>query len=277
VGAKRLWSLTPPRRVCTHDGHLYRIKLSPTRREVDPGKPFIPTNCMAWRPYTNLIEGELDNHIPGKVTGWMRFLRRGKRPLRVRRFLAGDFHEDIRGKVIRLTNPSPLDKYATEDRGGTYMDGFSAVQRGEVGDITAGFSLGRWTEEIAQGLMAQNEISWDGIGLHGLEREIRRSKFAGRYRAHIAAGDLYYAYVAYPYIEWYAGNGRVVLELNPSQLEVVKVGAFSLQEKTPSVLVSDRRKRIRCMNHFLSDMVQGLSNENRKQRGDDNVSGGLVG
>lgn len=29
------------------------------------------------------------------------------------------------------------------------MDGFSAVQRGDVGDITAGFSLGPWTEALA--------------------------------------------------------------------------------------------------------------------------------
>ncbi len=232
---------------------------------------------MAWRPYTNLIEGELDNHIPGKVTGWMRFLRRGKRPLRVRFFLAGDFHEDIRGKVIRLTNPSPSDKYATEDRVGTYMDGFSAVQRGEVGDITAGFSLGRWTDAIAQRLMAQHEISWERSGLNGPERETRRREVADRHRAHIAAGDLHYAYVAYPYIEWYAANGRVVLELDPSQLEVIRVGAASLQEKTPSELVNDRRKRIHAMNNFLSDVVKGLSDENREQGGDGNVSGGLVG
>jgi hypothetical protein len=232
---------------------------------------------MAWRPYTNLIEGELDNHIPGKVTGWMRFLRRGKRPLRVSFFLAGDFHEDIRGKVIRLTNPSPSEKYATEDRGGTYMDGFSAVQRGEVGDITAGFPLEPWTEELAQRLMAQNEIFWDGSGLHGLGRQIRRKEFVDRYEAHIEAGDLYYPYVEYPYIEWYAANGRVVLELDPSQLEVVKVGAFSLQEKTPSELVSDGRKRIHAMDNFLSDMVQGLSDENRKQGGDGSVSGRRVG
>jgi len=28
---------------------------------------------MAWRPTEYLIEGELDNTNPGKVTGWMRF------------------------------------------------------------------------------------------------------------------------------------------------------------------------------------------------------------
>ncbi len=155
------------------------------------------------------------------------------------------------------------------------MDGFSAVQRGQVGDITAGFSLGPWTEELAQRLMAQNEIYWDGVGLQGLGREIRRREFADRYRAHIAAGDLYYPYVHYPYIEWYAANGRVVLELDPSQLEVINVGVFSLQEKTPSELVSDERKRIYAMNSFLSDVVQGLSDENRKQGEDRTSSKGL--
>jgi hypothetical protein len=60
------------------------------------------------------------------------------------------------------------------DRSGTYMDGFSAVQRGEVGDITAGFSLGPWTEDVAQRLMAQNEIYWDAAGLHGLGMPLRR-------------------------------------------------------------------------------------------------------
>src|SRR5438034_7532686 len=76
---------------------------------VEPGKPTsIPAN-MAWRPYSNLIDGELDNRVPQKVTGWIRFFRRDRKPLRVILDLAGDFHEDIRGKVIRLTNPTPAD------------------------------------------------------------------------------------------------------------------------------------------------------------------------
>jgi hypothetical protein len=233
---------------------------------------------MAWRPYENLIEGQLDNHIPGKVSGWIRFLRRGKQPLTVNFDLAGDFHEDIRGTVIRLTNPSPSDRSASLDRKGTYMDGFSAVQQGEVGDITAGLSLGPLTEELAQRLMRQHELAWDETGLQGLGRELRRKEFAEHYRAHIEAGDLYYPYVNYPYIEWYSEtNGRVVLELEPSQVEVIKVGASSLQEKTSSELASDERKRIQAMGEFLSGMVSELSDENRRQGGDGNVSGGLVG
>ena len=34
-------------------------------------------------------------------------------------------------------------------------------------------------------------------------------------------GELSYAYAPYPYIEWYGRNGRVVLELDPSQVEIV--------------------------------------------------------
>ena len=98
---------------------------------------------MAWRPYANLIDGDLDNRTPGKVRGSIRFFRRGKEPFRVTLDLAGDFHEDIRGKVIRLRNPKPSDENTQLDRNGTYMEGFSAVQSGTAGDITAGLPLAR--------------------------------------------------------------------------------------------------------------------------------------
>jgi hypothetical protein len=96
---------------------------------------------MAWRPYENLIEGELDNTTPGKVTGWIRFFRRGAAPLTVTLHLQGDFHEDIRGNIIRLTNPNPSDRHETLDRPGSYMDGMAEEQVGEVGDITAGLPI----------------------------------------------------------------------------------------------------------------------------------------
>ena len=86
---------------------------------------------MAWRPKDNLIEGMLDNTTPGKVTGWLKFL--GMRKI-VQLDLAGDFHEDIRGKKLRLSNPKPSHRLGRPD----YMNRFSAVQTGTVGDITAG-------------------------------------------------------------------------------------------------------------------------------------------
>lgn len=230
-------------------------------------------NSMAWRPYSNLIEAELDNRTPGKVTGWMRFFRNGKRPLRVAFDLTGDFHEDIRGKVIRLRNPEPRDEYGDGER--TYMDGFSRVQRGEVGDITAGLPLGLWTEEIAGRLMKQNEVAWQRFGLTGAERERRRQEFAARYRAHIDAGDLYYPYVSYPYIEWYSANGRVVLELQPSQLEIL--GGVPVEEKMPEEEADSERRRAEAFGKFMQGLVEDVSVANRKQGGDGDVTGIVIG
>ena len=55
---------------------------------------------MAWRPHEILIEGELDNTVPGKVTGWIRFV--GMNEV-VKLDLLGDFHRDIRGTKVRLS------------------------------------------------------------------------------------------------------------------------------------------------------------------------------
>jgi hypothetical protein len=126
------------------------------------------------------MDGELDNRTAGSVKGWMRFHRAGKPPLRVILELTGDCHEDIRGKVIRISNPHPSERNEHLRREGSYMDGFSPVQQGQAGDITAGAPL----------------------GLDG-------------------KGEPSYAYAPYPYIEWYGPNGRVVLELDPSQVEIV--------------------------------------------------------
>jgi hypothetical protein len=222
---------------------------------------------MAWRPYDNLIDGELDNRTPGKVTGWMRFCRNGKRPLRVSFDLAGDFHEDIRGKVIRLSNPHVSDRNAELDRRGTYMEGFSSVQNGSVGDITAGIPLGPWTDQIAQALMAQNEQSWDNAGIRGAEREERRKEWSDRYREHITAKDLFYPYVNYPYIEWYSdANGRVVLELDPSQVEVI--GKDPVGKTSPEELAQNDRKREKAMASYLASLVKAFSGVKRRKGGD---------
>jgi hypothetical protein len=227
---------------------------------------------MAWRPYSNLIDGELDNRVPGKVTGWLRFFRNGRQPLTVALDLAGDFHDDIRGKMIRLSNPEPRDEYGDAD--GTYMDGFAELQRGTAGDITAGLSLGPWSDAIAENLMAQHEIVWEEAGVSGAERERRRQECAERYRAHIAAGDPYHPYVPYPYIEWYADNGRVVLELDPSQVAIVDSAPVS--DKSAQELVADERNRRAALGTFLGSLVEDVSRKNREQGGDGKVFGVIV-
>ena len=178
---------------------------------------------MAWRPYENLIDGELDNRVPGKVTGWIRFLRRGQTPLRVELDLKGDFHEDIRGKAFRINNPQPTDRHRLLGRAGSYVERIRRTQRGIVGDITGGFSLGVWSEELLERLLANQERRWALRATSEVEREDLRQTFVAGSRKQIEQGEMCYCHFDYPYIEWYGEkNGRVVLELEPSQLELIE-------------------------------------------------------
>jgi hypothetical protein len=87
---------------------------------------------MAWRPHELLIEGELSNRVRGMVTGFLTFRGLGT-PVVLS--LGGDFHRDIRGAAIRISgNPVMAD----EGRAQEYMEGFSCIQTGHVGDMTAG-------------------------------------------------------------------------------------------------------------------------------------------
>jgi len=86
---------------------------------------------MAWRPHEYLIEGELDNTTPGRVTGWMQFA--GMKG-RVSFDLRGDFHRDIRGAAIRFDGGG----CPNESEARAAMRGFARRQTGEAGDITAG-------------------------------------------------------------------------------------------------------------------------------------------
>ena len=66
---------------------------------------------------------------------------------------------------------SSREENITLDRQGTYMEKFAPVQSGVAGDITAGLPLGIWSEELAQRLMAKNEVIWNEIGIPAAERE----------------------------------------------------------------------------------------------------------
>lgn len=93
---------------------------------------------MAWRPNEYLIEGELDNTVNGKITGFMKFLGKDK-PVEFE--LKGNFHRDIRGAKIRFTN----DEYFDEDiqQAKDALNGFAITQKGNAGDITAGLPTGK--------------------------------------------------------------------------------------------------------------------------------------
>jgi hypothetical protein len=85
---------------------------------------------MAWRPTDYLVEGELDNTVPGKVTGWIKFTGISEK---VSFDLIGDFHRDIRGTKIQFKGEGLKGKPGC-------MQGFRKHQTGKAGDMTAGLA-----------------------------------------------------------------------------------------------------------------------------------------
>jgi hypothetical protein len=83
---------------------------------------------MAWRMDEQLIRGEIDNRVRGRVTGRLWFVGR-EAPVTLD--LAGNAWRDVAGHLIRFTNPAP--KVGGPDG----LKGFASEQRGVVGDITA--------------------------------------------------------------------------------------------------------------------------------------------
>lgn len=154
---------------------------------------------MAWRPTRYLQEGELDNTILGKVTGWMRFAGIKEK---VTFDLEGNFHRDIRGAKIRFKGDDSEDDL---DAVG-YMQGFARHQTGRAGDITAG--------------LAPQDYG-----------------------------------VQYPYIEWYSEqNGRVVLELESDQIEIISTPIPACESDPIS-----RGEQNRNMAEFLGGLAQELN------------------
>jgi len=86
---------------------------------------------MAWHPTDYLLEGELDNTVPGSIVGWLRFAGiQGKVELK----LVGDFLTDIKGRKLAIQAKFIGSKRkAVRD-----MDGFARRQHGRAGLITSG-------------------------------------------------------------------------------------------------------------------------------------------
>jgi len=155
---------------------------------------------MAWRPTQYLIEGELDNTAPGKVTGWMTFT--GLRD-KVTFDLEGNFHRDIRGAKIHFTGDAYEDNNDIDS--GSYFEGFALHQTGKVGDITAGLPPCDYGRE--------------------------------------------------PYIEWFGEeNGRVVIELEPVQIEVIGTPIPAIESDPIS-----RQQQRRNMAEFLGGIAHAMN------------------
>lgn len=153
---------------------------------------------MAWRPNEQFIEGVLDNTVPGKVTGWMRFAGMKEN---IVFDLEGDFHRDIRGAKVRLRGDGEA---ADVNEASKYMESFSKLQKGNVGDMTAGLPP--------------------------------------------------HDYTTYPYFEWYGeDNGRVVIELEPDQVEILTPPIPACESDPLS-----RKKQAENMANFLCGLASDL-------------------
>jgi hypothetical protein len=144
------------------------------------------------------------------------------------------------------------------------MEGFCPEQRGSVGDITAGFPLGFWTEDLVRSLKERLEALWQERGLRGQELEEARRNADEAFAENVRKGKAHYAYVSYPYIEWYSDNGRVVLELDPAQVEVL--WGKEPGPRTAEELADASRKRARAFGDYMTGMAEDLSIVSRQER-----------
>jgi hypothetical protein len=80
---------------------------------------------MAFRIHEQVLRGEIDNRVKGRVTGTIWLEGRGQ-PLILE--LKGNPWRDLAGHLLRFTNPDPKPGVP---------EGLAAVQQGQVGDITA--------------------------------------------------------------------------------------------------------------------------------------------
>ncbi len=89
------------------------------------GQPRKESHDMAWTVSRHLIEGELDNTQPGKVSGWLQLAGIQQK---VSLDLTGDFDPDIRGSKLHLRGFCPVDDQSAD----IYMVAFAAHQTGTV-------------------------------------------------------------------------------------------------------------------------------------------------
>jgi hypothetical protein len=85
---------------------------------------------MAWRITESVVEGELDNTVKGRVTGWLRLAGRDEL---VRLELRGNCRPDLAGWRFRIVRLEPVPVWAEP----VDLDRFATEQIGEAGDILA--------------------------------------------------------------------------------------------------------------------------------------------
>lgn len=105
-----------------------------------------------------------------------------------------------------------------------------------------------------------------GIAVHRNNHVLGREGHHQLEEYHIAAGDLFFPYVSYPYFEWYSSNGRVVLELRPEQVKVVERAA-NLPERSSIEQLAARIKQGRSFAEFLEECGSSFLGESNQDGG----------
>lgn len=177
---------------------------------------------MAWRPSDWVLEGELDNTMPGWTIGWVRLQGR-EEPLRLK--LAGNCHPDLAGWRFRIVRIDPIPDWADAPD----YEGIATDQSGTIGDVTADQMLQHY--------------------------ECSSEEFVRR----IHAGDRPPTTLRKAlYLEWFSNrNGRVVIQ--DTRLAVERIGerAFELTEEQ---WVEQAKQNQEEMSFFMHQLDDALSN-----------------
>lgn len=170
---------------------------------------------MAWRIEEAVVRGEIDNRTRGRVVGrlWL-----AGRDVPVTLDLEGDGWRDIAGRKLEFVNaqPKPAD-----------LGGFTAIQRGCVGDITASRKV------------KVPDIPMDQIG----EYYARKQPWPWHWGNSL-------------YLEWFsATNGRVVIESAGYERRIVGEPAWEMTEQEET---RQREKNGAAITGFIERLGEAL-------------------
>ena len=181
---------------------------------------------MAWRITDLVVDGELDNTVKGRVTGWLRLVGLDE-PVRLE--LLGNCRPDLAGWRFRIVRLEPIPSWAEH----VDLDGFAMQQIGEAGDILADQMLRHYDCPVDELL------------------------------ARIRAGepsptDLRPAL----YLEWYSGcNGRVVIQ--DTRLGVKRLGCRTFELTADDLRLENeegerRLEELRRQGYFIEATPLGV-------------------
>lgn len=128
---------------------------------------------MAWRIAENIVQGEIDNRLPGIIKGTL-YLEGLKDPVHLH--LEGNADPDLAGRLLTLRNLRPARR--TEN-----LDGFSRRQLGEAGTMTA-----------------RHMVCLPTIGEEELKRCLAENRIIPTRWSEAVS------------LEWFSANGRVLVE-----------------------------------------------------------------